>query len=145
MRDYLKILASVIAALLSMAALIVVVIAVVIFVSADSLSAEPILFPFVIALAGFMMFGISGSIVWFVTYRALGQRPVSPMGRHAIGASCGVLASVTFEVVTFSSHGGIKLTDFLVPLALVVPVVAVSLLWHWALFIRRGPKRLEAQ
>lgn len=136
MRDYLKILLSVIAALLSLAALIAVVTAVTVLASGNDLSADPLVFPFAIAMAGFMLFGITGSIVWFGTDKALGDISLGALGRQVICAASGALASVAFVVVGISGPGGIGLSDVFIPLALVVPVVTVSVLWYWGLFIR---------
>lgn len=142
MRDYLKILSSIIAALLSWALLASVVAGVVELVSGGSTIAGVVIFSFAFVWAGFVMFGITGSVFWFGFLSVLGNRPLGPMLRQVLAASFSTFLS--WLIIGWAlSDGSVKgMLGSTAVLVLVVPVVAVSLLWYWFLYLR--PKRSQA-
>src|SRR5690554_7767372 len=86
MRDYLKILSSIIAALLSMAFLVSAVVGIVALISGNPEIASAVLFPFVFAWVGFVMFGIIGSLFWFGFLRASYTLSLGPVKRQILAS-----------------------------------------------------------
>lgn len=143
MRDYLKILSSITAALLTLTVLVSVISGIFSLASGRNEVSEAMLFPFVIAWVGFISFGITGSIAWFVFVRAFDEKRLGPMSRHVVSASMATAASWLTVAFTFSGGGVKEFFEASVLLIPVVPVVALSLLWYWCLFYRsrRGKAR----
>lgn len=137
MRDYLKILCSIIASLISLALLASTVSAIAVLISSRFDIYRAVLIPFVFAWVGFVMFGVIGSALWFGFSRVLGMLSIGPMKLQVIAASLSTVASwLTVSVVmSGGKFDALPGTAFL--FILVVPVVAISLLWYWYLYQRK--------
>jgi len=136
MRDYLKILSSIIAALLSMAFLVSAVVGIVALISGNPEIASAVLFPFVFAWVGFVMFGIIGSLFWFGFLRASYTLSLGPVKRQILASLLSTLVS-WLTIASIFSHGQFRQVIEAAPLLVfVVPVVVVSLLWYRFLYLR---------
>lgn len=136
MRDYLKILSSISAALLSFALLASAIFGINALVSGSPHTAELMFLPFAFAWAGFVMFGITGSVFWLGLLSVLGKRPKGPMKRQILAASLSTLLSWLALGLAMFPGQLTGVLESIVLLVLVVPVVAVSLLWYWFLYLR---------
>lgn len=143
MRDYFKILSSIIAALFSLAMIVSVALGISALVFGSPGSVKAILFPFAFAWAGFVMFGIIGSVFWFGFLAVLGKISLSPMQRQVLAACLSVVASWVTMVLAMSGGGLKQLPEAAFVLVFIVPVVAVSLLWYWFLYLRPIPNKIN--
>lgn len=143
MRDYFKILSSIIAALFSLAMIVSVALGISALVFGSPGSVKAILFPFVFAWAGFVMFGIIGSVFWFGFLAVLGKISLSPMQRQILAACLSIGASWLTMALAMSGGGLKQLPEAAFVLVFIVPVVAVSLLWYWLLYLRPIPNKIN--
>lgn len=143
MRDYFKILSSIIAALISLTLLISAIVAVGALLADSSGSASGVLFPFVVAWIGFLMFGVTGSVFWFAALKAMGSLTIGAMKKNAVAACFSTIASWLIPAVIIFRDDLEELPETGFILAPVVPVVACSLLWYWLLYLR--PSRNQAR
>lgn len=141
MRDYLKILSTIIAALLSLAAFASVVIGVHAAVTDSPNIAGVMAVPFAIVWAGFVMFGIVGSVFWYAFLVALSTRNLSPLKRHSLAAALAVIATFLAVALAFSQGKLAVIKEAAPVLIIVVPVVAISLFWYWFLYLRLRPRQ----
>lgn len=136
MRDYLKILSSIIAALLSLALLASATTGVNALVSNNHNILRDVLWPFLFVWAGFVMFGIIGSVFWFGFLRMLSKLISGPMKRQTLAASLSIVATLLTISLALSRWDFEVLLEAAFFLVFIVPVVAVSLLWYWFLYLR---------
>jgi hypothetical protein len=141
MRDYFKILISIIAALLSLALIVSVALGATALVSGSFISGsftivEAVVFPFAFAWAGFLMFGITGSIFWFGFLAVFGKLSLGPMTRQILAACLSTVTSWISISVAMSGGKFTRVPEAAFLLVFVVPVVAVSLLWYRFLYLR---------
>ena len=136
MRDYLKIISSIVAALLSLALIASVISGIIAFASGGFNIVGAVLFPFAFVWAGFVMFGIIGSLFWLGFLSALGKLSLGPMNRQVLAACLSIVAS--WLTISLAMSGGElkRVPEAVFLLVLVVPVVAVSLFWYWFLYLR---------
>lgn len=134
MRDYFKILSSMIVALLTFALVVAMIASIYTLATGGRDISDDLFLPFLLALIGFILFGIPGSIFWLVFFRALSGSLGSVMKRHLIAASMAVVSSVTLSVALFFRGGLSELGEVAVFLVPVILVAAFSLLWYWLLF-----------
>jgi len=139
-RAYLKILSSIIAALLSWASIASAVSGVTALVSDNVSIVEALVFPFLLVWAGFMMFGITGSVFWFVFLSVVATHSLGPMKRQILAACVSTLACWLIIGLAFSGGEFKRLLETATLLVFMVPVVAVSLAWYWFLYLRTTGK-----
>lgn len=143
MRDYFKILSSMLVALLTLAATVAVVASIYTLSSGSRDISEDVFLPFLVALMGFILFGIPGSIFWLVFFRALGGSLGGSMKRHLIAASMSVVASIGLSCVLFFRGGISELDEVAVFVVPVLIVAAFSLFWYWLLFEKLAAYRRQ--
>lgn len=136
MRDYLKILCSIIAALLSVVLITSVVAGITAFVSGSLHIGEAVLLPVWLAWGGFVMFGVTGSVFWLGFLTMLDKLALGPMKQHILAAGLSTVTSWLTIVLATSGGDFKRLSEAVFFLVFLVPVVAVSLIWYWVLYIR---------
>lgn len=136
MRDYLKILSSIVLALLFLATVISIIAGTFSLVADSSTVTEAVSLPFIIASMGFILFGITGSLLWLYFQKLLGNTIANLMGRQVIAASLSVVANCLLFVMIFTAGGSIYLKDIATILVFIVPVVVCSLLIYWRLYAK---------
>lgn len=137
LREYLKILSAIVLTLFTLATLLALVTGLLALLAEEDI-AERITLPYIIAIMGFVLFGISGSVLWLLFLRILGRQPASLMRRHTL-AVC-LAASTNWLAFTFIFGGGVtQIGDTAPLLVFLFPVAASSLLCYRLLFIRPIP------
>lgn len=143
MGNYLRILFSIIAALLSLAMTISVAFgfSALVFGSPDNV--QVVFFPFALAWVGFVMFGIIGSVFWFVFLALLDKVSLEPMKRHILAACLSIVTSWVTIALAMSGGGFKRLPEAAFVLIFIVPVAAVSLFWYWLLYLRPESNKIN--
>jgi hypothetical protein len=136
MRDYIKILSSIIASLATLAVLASAIRGGYALISGSSNIAQAFLFPFVFVWFGFVLFGIIGSALWFGILKLTGTLAIGQMTRHVVAASLSAGASWLVLGLLASGGNSQALLETAPLLIIVVPVVALSLLWYWFLYLQ---------
>jgi hypothetical protein len=128
MKEYFKILLSIIASLLILASIAAVIIGLVELFGGGKY--QGMIFPFFIAAVGFIMFGIVGSGLWFAAFAVISRSKEYTFKLHVISASLATIISL-LGVALWSSDFKSNAFVELLPLAIyVVPVVVGSLIVH---------------
>jgi len=126
MREYLKILCSIIIALICSAILISIVVGAHSYLTEQSNILGAFLFPFVVAWIGFLMFGVIGSLLWRLFLHLLHRVELGYMRKHIISSVTSAFLCVTaLALFQFSSY-------FL--LIFVLPIVLFSLYIYHKLY-----------
>jgi hypothetical protein len=139
MREYLKILSSIIAALLSLALLFSMGLLINEFFSDSENMLGVMLFPFIVVGVGFVLFGIAGSALWFVFFSMIAKYSLhseDPMMRHVLAACLSTIVCWLIIGLIIFDEGFQGLYEAASLLILVGPVVAVSLVWYKLLYLR---------
>ena len=134
MREYLKILSSIIIALICSAILISIVAGVHSYLTEQSNILGAFLFPFVVAWVGFLMFGVIGSLLWLLFLHLLRRVELGYMRKHIISSVTSAFLCVTI-LALFQVSGSI--TDLLSGyflLIFVLPIVCFSLYIYHKLY-----------
>jgi len=136
MREYLKILSSIIIALICSALLISIVTVMHSYLTEQRNILGTSLFPFVIAWVGFLMFGIIGSLLWRLCLHFLSRVEFEHMKKHAISSMISAFICVTLLACTQFSGGIVALFRVYYLLILVLPIVFISLYIYRKLYSR---------
>lgn len=135
MRVYIKILSAIVVALVLLSLLASIALG----ITRLSPTSEIFYLPLFIAFVGFLMFGISGSLLWLLFFMLLDHLGISSTVKHALAAAMATPASILLlTLLMFLGNGD---ADALwgalgVFLWFVVPVAAVSVGCYWWLFLK---------
>lgn len=135
MRVYIKILSAIVVALVLLSLLASIALG----VARLSPTSEIFFLPLFIAFVGFLMFGISGSLLWLIFFRLLDQLEISSTVKHALAAAMATPASILLlALLLFLENGdaGSIWGTLGVFLWFVVPVATVSVGCYWWLFLK---------
>ena len=134
MRVYLKILSAIVIALVLLSLLATIALSV-----TRVGPTSDILFRFLfIALVGFLMFGISGSLLWFTFFRLLDQLNLGSVVKHTLAAAAATPATtLLLALLQYHERGDAEAlwSTLGVFLWFVVPVAAVSVGCYWWLYL----------
>src|SRR5690625_7555647 len=86
MREYGKILGSIVLALFTLATVLAASTVLYDLATGKDVFAESFTLPYLVAMMGFILFGVSGSLLWYFFLRILGTAPASFLLRHALAA-----------------------------------------------------------
>lgn len=135
LREYLKILSAVLLTLLTLATLLALVTGWYSLLAGEDI-VEAITLPYIIAVIGFVLFGISGSMLWIFFLHILDRHPASFIRRHGLAVT--LAAAANWLAFTLIFAGGITHIGDTAPLLVfLLPVAGCSLLCYWLLFNSR--------
>lgn len=139
MREYGKILGSIVLALFTLATVLAASTVLYDLATGKDVFAESFTLPYLVAMMGFILFGVSGSLLWYFFLRILGTAPASFLLRHALAAGMAVVACFAGFIFIFGS-GTSNLGNAIVLLGFIFPVAGASLLCYWLVFYRPDTK-----
>lgn len=132
LRDYLKIISAILAAMLTL----------IIFMTAAILFFEEMKFTEAVglsmgfALAGFLFFGITGSVIWVSCLSIVRRHSLNLVYQHGVSALVATGASFLIFFLAMSGGDLRQLLSALRILIFVVPAVTLSLFWYWLFYLR---------
>lgn len=133
MREYGKILGSIVLALFTLATVLAGSTVLYDLATGEEMFAEAFTLPYLIALMGFILFGVSGSLLWLFFLRILGSVPASFLLRHALAVGMAAVACFVGFILIFG--GGVSnLANGIILLGFIFPVAGASLLCYWLVF-----------
>lgn len=137
MRVYLKIVSSIIMSLLLLSfgpALFLFVYALII---GDELTWGYLLTFLMFAFFGFIFFGLTGSVMWWLIFRLLYRSGMSEFRKHQIAAAgSSLIAPLMFALWSFDEKQYEQLYSAYAMLILIIPVVLVSLFLYKKIYIK---------
>ncbi len=128
MREYFKVLSSIVISLLAIAIISSPISGLCAFVFAESEIFSYFVIPFVIAWFGFVLFGLIGAALWVVFFKALKLKSFNVMQKQSICAFLSMLCILSVAAIVLGvvlSHRG--LYYFLLPYLFIAPVLPVIL------------------
>lgn len=139
MREYLKVLSSIIAALLSWALLFSIGLLINVFFSDSENMLGVVVFPFIVVGVGFVLFGVAGSVLWLLFLFIIAKYSLhleGPMMRHVLAACLSTIVCWLIIGLIIFDGGFQGLYEAVSLLILIGAVVAVSLVWYKLLYLR---------
>ncbi|BES69378.1 hypothetical protein RE428_03960 [Marinobacter nanhaiticus D15-8W] len=134
MRVYVKILSAIVVALVLLSLLASIALG----VTRLSPTGEIFFLPLFIAFAGFLMFGISGSLLWLLFFRLLDPLDIGSTAKHALAVTMATPSSILFlALLLYLASGEAEGVSSTLSVFgwFVVPVAATSVGCYWWLFL----------
>lgn len=96
-----------------------------------------VLLPGVFALVGFVLFGLTGSLLWFILFRIMRKIQWPEFKKHTIAAYCSSLLSPIILWYLYDERDLQRMLSYLgIMLCLIVPIVSMSLHLYRKIYLR---------
>ena len=134
MREYFKILSSIVIALICLTLLVSLISWLWTISTEQKYAVRSFALPFVFAWVGFLMFGILGSLLWRLFFHMFNSFSLGVMRKHLLSSMLSAFICVSLFALSQLNSGFIDIARTYVLLVFVVPVVFLSFYIHRKLY-----------